>query len=201
MFARGSLPWISSFLIAGFILLFLEFIYVGFMILILSLLFMIFFRDPSLSIGEGIISPADGKVSQIIHEENGIRISILMGLRNIHVNRSPLNGKVLKIQHHVGKHIPVFKKDSDLNEHMTIELDTKIGKVRIVQIAGAFARRIVCYINEGEELSKGQRIGMIRFGSRVDLILPRNKVKLEVEVDSKAKVGTTTLAREENNVD
>ncbi len=84
---------------------------------------------------------------------------------------------------------------------MTIDLDTKIGKVRIVQIAGAFARRIVCYIREGEELSKGQRIGMIRFGSRVDLILPRNKVKLEVEIDSKAKVGITTLAREENNVD
>ncbi|MDD5503336.1 MAG: phosphatidylserine decarboxylase [Candidatus Thermoplasmatota archaeon] len=156
---------------------------------------MIFFRDPERKIGNGIVSPADGKVSRIDNPEPGyVRVCIFMNVHNVHVNRAPISGKVLSVEHIDGKHIPAFDKDSDANERMIIEMETEIGKVKIVQIAGSFARRIVSYISPGEMVEKGERIGIIKLGSRVDLWLPESKVKLAVSVGEKVRAGETTIA-------
>ncbi len=193
MLARNSGRWIMlplviallSFLVSA--LLFVLFI-------LIFLLFLLFFRDPERAIGEGIVAPADGLLSNIEDEQGSVKISILMGLLDVHVNRAPIEGNVLSMEHIPGKHIPVFDKDSEANERLITTLDTDIGQVKIVQIAGAFARRIEPRIREGDTLSKGQRIGMIRFGSRVDLYLPKNRVRLVAELGSSIRAGSSTLA-------
>lgn len=194
MIAKRSLHWILSPIIVAIILFILlatpfAFIFVG-----ISLFFIVFFRDPEREIGEGIVSPADGKLSSIEEENEITKISIVMGLSNVHVNRVPLNGKIVSIKHIDGKHIPAFNKDSEANERLITTLDTDIGEVKIVQIAGAFARRIEPYIKEGATLIKGQRIGMIRFGSRVDLYLPKKRIKLVAKVGSNVKAAASYLA-------
>ncbi|PKK81836.1 MAG: phosphatidylserine decarboxylase family protein [Thermoplasmata archaeon HGW-Thermoplasmata-2] len=160
-----------------------------------ALFLAVFFRDPERKIGEGIVAPADGKISRIDHPEEGyVRICTFMNVHNVHVNRAPMSGKVISVEHIDGKHIPAFDKDSDTNERVIIVMDTKIGNVKIVQIAGAFARRIVPYIEAGHTVEKGERIGIIRLGSRVDLWLPKEKVNLKVKEGDRVKAGETTIA-------
>ena len=162
---------------------------------IVTIFLLIFFRDPERKIGNGIVSPADGKVSRIDNPEPGyVRICIFMNIHNVHVNRAPISGRVLSVEHIDGKHIPAFDKDSDANERMIAEMETEIGKIKIVQIAGAAARRIMSYITPGEMVEKGERIGMIKLGSRVDLWLPEHKVKLSVSVGQKVRASETTIA-------
>ena len=160
-----------------------------------ALFLAVFFRDPERKIGEGIVSPADGKVSRIDEPEPGyVRICIFMNVHNIHVNRAPISGKVVSVEHIDGKHVFAFDKDSDANERVIIALDTQIGNVKVVQIAGAFARRIVPYIEAGQPVEKGERIGIIRLGSRVDLWLPKEKVNLVVKEGNRVLAGATKVA-------
>ncbi|UCE36169.1 MAG: phosphatidylserine decarboxylase [Thermoplasmata archaeon] len=196
MIARGSAPLIAVPLIIAFVLVFINLIYVALIFLIIFIFFIIFFRDPERTVGDGIVSPADGRLSSIKKEGGILRLSIVMGLHNVHVNRAPFEGKIAKIEHIKGKHVPAFDKNSDANERVVTTLDTQIGQVTIVQIAGAFARRIVPYVHTGDRLSKGQRIGIIRFGSRVDLYLPKNRIELTVKEGSTVKAGVSCLARE-----
>jgi phosphatidylserine decarboxylase len=196
MLARDSLPLISIPLILTIIFILLWLLPLIIIFLIITFFFIVFFRDPEREVGEGIVAPADGKLTMIEDKHDIIRLSIVMGLGNVHVNRAPMEGEVIKIEHFPGKHVIAAGKDSDANERLVITLDTKIGHVKIVQIAGAFARRIRPYIKKGDTLLKGQRIGIIRFGSRLDLYLPKNGIKLVVKEGATVKAGTSSIGME-----
>jgi len=157
--------------------------------------FLIFFRDPGRDIPEkGIVSPADGVVSLIDEKDGGKRVAVFMNVHNVHVNRAPISGRILSVKHVSGGYLPAYRKDSDRNERMYIEMQTDIGKVTVVQIAGVMVRRIVTYVKPSELVEKGQRIGMIRLGSRVDTIMPEGRVKIIVNEGDKVKAGETVIA-------
>jgi phosphatidylserine decarboxylase len=157
---------------------------------------LIFFRDPKRSVGEGVVSPADGKVITVERRKgNWYFISIFMNIHNVHVNRAPWEGRVISQEHIPGGFVPAFNKDSDSNERVVTRIGTDNGTWEMVQIAGAVARRIISYVKPGQILEKGDRFGMIRFGSRVDLHfkLPRGYF-ISVREGDRVRAGSSNLA-------
>ncbi len=119
-----------------------------------------------------------------------------MEVNNVHVNRMPIDGIISNMNHFPGKHLRAWKKESDLNERVVIDIKSVIGNVKVVQLAGLIARRVYPYIKKGDKLKRGDKIGIIRLGSRVDTYLPSNKVKeITVKVDDKVYAGITTIAQ------
>ena len=160
-----------------------------------------FFRDPERVSpgGEGIVvSPADGKVVDVgdASDPAGRRRSIYLSPLDVHINRAPLNGRVADVRYQTGHFLAAYKgKASDENERNAIELVDEEGRtLRIVQIAGFLARRIVCHVGRGDSLKRGERFGMIMFGSRVDLHLPRDAA-VEVLAGQRVRGGETIVAR------
>lgn len=162
---------------------------------IFSWLFVIFscyfFRDPERQIPMGennIVSPADGKIISIeevtepeFFQGRVNRISIFLSVFNVHVNRVPMSGRVVHFDYRQGKFFPAFKEKASLdNEQTVIGIENSQCKLLFKQIAGIIARRIVCHVREGRKVTKGERFGMIKFGSRVDIFLP-----LEVQITVK----------------
>jgi phosphatidylserine decarboxylase len=160
---------------------------------------LIFFRDPLRIPPEDpklIVAPADGRILNIDKvDRNRIRICTFMNIYNVHVNRMPLDGQIIGIKHKLGGFKPAYDKDSDQNERVEISMQTKLGKVEIIQIAGIVARRIEPYIEEKEKVKRGQRLGIIRLGSRVDVILPRSKVNVLVKTGMNVMAGITPIAK------
>jgi phosphatidylserine decarboxylase len=156
-----------------------------------------FFRDPEREITQGrVISPADGVVQSIMPWKDGrTRVAIFMSPLNVHVNRAPLAGTVTSVEHIPGGFVPAFNKESENNERVVWHFDTELGDIEMVQIAGAVARRIVPYLPEGTKVEQGERIGLIRFGSRVDVYLPES-VDVAVEVGQKTTAGVTRIDRD-----
>ncbi|MGZ4937957.1 MAG: phosphatidylserine decarboxylase [Halobacteriota archaeon] len=192
MLAKGSGYWIfGSFILTAFMGFFLPIFFAG---LILTVCLCLFFRDPE-RLAESqsetdVVSPADGRVLGV--RDN--KLSIFMNIHNVHVNRSPVDGKVTDIRYHKGGKLPAFHKDSERNERNSISLKTERGDVTVTQISGALVRRIVCYIRQNEAVKRGQRIGMIRFGSRVDVTLPRD-YSFVVKRGQKVRAGQTVIAK------
>jgi phosphatidylserine decarboxylase len=119
-----------------------------------------------------------------------------MNIYNVHVNRMPLNGEIKDIARHKGAHAPAFKKESERNERVILLLKTEIGTVKIIQIAGTLARRIVPYVKKGDTVKKGEKLGIIRFGSRVDIYLPTKKIQtITVKMKDMVKAGEDTIAK------
>lgn len=162
--------------------------------LALSLIGIFFFRDPHRTIGKGLVSAADGVVTFVRKKGGRTTISVFMNVHNVHVNRTPLDGKVKRTKHVPGGHVPAYKEISKDNEHVITDLETALGPVRIIQIAGTVARRIIPYIRAGQDLIRGQKIGIIRLGSRVDVIFPREKILVKVKKGQKVLAGVTTIA-------
>ncbi|NGO67249.1 phosphatidylserine decarboxylase [Streptomyces boncukensis] len=156
-----------------------------------------FFRDPEREISRGrVISPADGVVQSIMPWQDGrTRIAIFMSPLNVHVNRAPLAGAVASVEHVPGGFVPAFNKESEHNERVVWHFDTELGDIEMVQIAGTVARRIVPYIEQGAKVEQGERIGLIRFGSRVDVYLPEG-IEAAVEVGQATTAGVTRLDRD-----
>jgi len=208
--AKGGLYWIiPSFLVTLFFIVLTIYInepikYIILFIFMLSLLIsfvlLIFFRDPQRKIGKGIVAVADGVVREITKEEDKdvdkcTKISTFMNIYNVHVNRMPIDGVIKDIIHHDGAHIPAFKKESEKNEKVILLLKTNIGNIKIIQIAGTLARRIVPYVKKGDIVKKGEKIGLIRLGSRVDIYLPTKKIKsITVKVKDRIQAGEDTIA-------
>ena len=172
---------------------------VGFVLAPLLGLMVWFFRDPErVPDGPGFLSPADGRVVEILktsHPFTGeaLRIGIFMNPLDVHVNRAPAAGTVRWLEYVPGKRLPAFRpKASELNERMYVGLDTEHGPLLLVQIAGFLARRIVCRLRRGEELGLGERFGMIKLGSRVDVYLPP-EVRAEVKLGERVFAGRTVL--------
>lgn len=176
-------PFFLSLLTLFLSFVFNIFIYLSLLFFLFLFLLIFFFRDPKREIGDGIISPADGKVM-----EANKKISIFMNLWDVHVNRAPLDGEIKKMEHFPGKHAPAFMEKE--NERLVTLLSTEIGIIKIVQIAGIFARRIVPYVKEGDVVKKGDKIGIVRFGSKVEVYLP-DKAKIIVKKGDEIKAGQT----------
>jgi phosphatidylserine decarboxylase len=163
-----------------------------------------FFRNPnrSGSTEEGaVLSPADGEIISIetvqedrFLKEKAVRIAIFMNIFNVHVNRAPYSGTVRRISWHAGKFFAANAEKASLeNEQNAILLETDKGKkILFIQIAGLIARRIICYAKEGDKLVKGDRCGIIKFGSRVDIYLPQ-ETRILVKLREKVKAGATTI--------
>lgn len=213
-FAKGCTYWIKAFFAFGVISIILSIMfYIGSIIVSMifsmvamiffffAILFIYFFRDPDRIVGKHLVAPADGKIIDVSEIEDKdieetIKISTYMSLFNVHVNRFPLNGTVKKMFHHIGSHSPAYTKSADENERLVTILDTDIGEIKIVQIAGIVARRILPYVKTKDIVDKGQRIGIIKFGSRVDLYLPRNKIdEAIVKEGQKVKAGEDSIAK------
>ncbi len=164
-----------------------------------------FFRDPERFVpadDAAVISPADGKIIVIedvfddrFTNQEAIKVSIFMNVFNVHVNRAPLSGTVEKIIYSPGKFYSADSvKGAEHNEFCSIVLKTDHGdKLAFVQVAGLIARRIVCYLEQGDKIAAGRRFGLIRFGSRVDLYLPRS-MQTKVSIGQKVTAGETILA-------
>jgi phosphatidylserine decarboxylase len=163
-----------------------------------------FFRDPDRVIPNtegGVVSPADGKVIFIdtvaenpYMEGPSIKISVFMTVFNVHVNRTPFTGTVTDVLYHPGKFFSAnLDKASKDNEHNAVILETSRGdRLCVVQIAGLIARRIICHVKAGDSLVKGQRFGLICFGSRLDIYLPASAEPC-VKIGDKVRAGTSLL--------
>lgn len=181
---------------------------VGVVCLALTVWCYFFFRDPRRAVPAGdtlVLSPADGIVSAIaevvppkeleIGEEPMTRISIFMSVFSVHVNRAPMTGKITKMFYRPGAFVDVsLDKESENNERQELAMETVTGqKIAFVQIAGLIARRILTFVKEGDQLKAGERFGLIRFGSRLDVYLPKGVAPLVLEGQT-AVAGETILA-------
>ena len=158
-----------------------------------------FFRDPERSVPQDdslLVSPADGTVVETMPlPDGGSKVGIFLSIFNVHVNRVPASGEVLEVDHRNGRFLAAWNTiASDENERTSVSIRCARGEVKFVQVAGLIARRIICRIKEGDTVERGQRYGLIRFGSRVDIYLPANTA-VEVTVGDKVCGGTDVIAR------
>ena len=176
----------------------------AFLLTIIALWVAYFFRDPERTGARGeqvVIAPADGKVVLIQEVDEPAfmggrtrRVSIFMNVFNVHVNRYPLSGTVRYVQYNPGKFLnAAAEKSSVENEQCSVGIETPRGKVLVRQIAGLIARRIVTYSKVGEPVEQAQRMGLIRFGSRVDVFLPLDAA-VKVKIGDMTTAGTSVIA-------
>ena len=186
------------------------FIFLGIFFAILSIYIYYFFRDPNRTIplDDFIVSPADGTITYIgdantpfdIENNNQLytKISIFLSIFDVHVNRMPIDGTIKEIKYIPGKFInATLDKSSEQNERNIIKIRNGTYDYFVVQIAGLIARRIVCNVNKNQNLKKGDRIGIIKFGSRVDLYLPKSN-KILVSKGQKVIGGETIISNPKN---
>lgn len=176
----------------------------GFVSLALTLFVLFFFRDPRRVIppGDGlVVSPADGKVVAVadIYEKDYLhkdatRISIFLSIFNVHVNRAPISGMIESVSYNPGKfHVAALDKASLENEQTAVVIAGGNTKILVKQIAGIIARRIICYVQPGDVVEKGERYGLICFGSRMDIFLPEN-FEIRVKVGDRVKGAKDVIA-------
>jgi phosphatidylserine decarboxylase len=203
---REGMPFIGAFAVASLILFWL-WSPLGWLAAIATLWCAYFFRDPErvTPVRDGIVvAPADGRVSRVTNavpaQELGLgerplpRVSIFMSVFDCHVNRSPVTGKIERIVYRPGAFVNAdLDKASEDNERNSFLIATDRGRVGVVQIAGLVARRIVCFVRQGASVGVGERIGLIRFGSRVDVYLPEGVRPLVAEGQT-AVAGETVIA-------
>ena len=176
-----------------------------FIVSVLLFLFIVsFFRIPYRSLTKGeteVVCPADGKVvviEEVLEEEyfndKRLQVSIFMSPANVHVNRNPVSGEVVYNKYHKGKYLVAWHPKSSIeNERHSVVIKNDKGEVLVKQIAGALAKRIVNYLSIGQEVHQGNELGFIKFGSRVDVILPLH-AKVNVQLNQMVKGGVTVLA-------
>jgi phosphatidylserine decarboxylase len=189
-------------LVLGAVAFLAHWIIAGIVLLCLAAFVFYFFRDPERVIPSdpgALVSPADGRVVVVTDEDYagrpGQRISIFLAIWNVHVNRSPAAGKILKMDYRPGKFLAaMMARASTENEQNVISLSTAAGEMVFKQIAGLIARRVVCWKKAGDVVQRGERIGLVRFGSRVDLWVPRD-AEILVALGDNVKGGSSVLAR------
>ena len=170
--------------------------------LFLAAFVLYFFRDPERQAPadpDAVVSPADGRVVEIVDEslgkEPGRRVSIFLSIWDVHVNRAPVAGRVRKLEYRPGRFYAALRsRASTENEQNVIYLTTSRGEMMFKQIAGWIARRVLCWKSEGDPVELGERVGMIRFGSRVDVWLPA-RAEMLVRRGQHVAGGTSVLAR------
>jgi phosphatidylserine decarboxylase len=168
----------------------------------LALFVFSFFRDPERVIPSepgAVVSPGDGRVVVVTEEENagrpGRRVSIFLAVWNVHVNRSPAAGTITKLEYRPGKFLAAMRERASVeNEQNVFTLSTDAGELVFKQIAGWIARRVVSWKKQGDKVARGERIGLVRFGSRVDVWVPK-EAEILVRLGENVKGGASVLAR------
>ena len=204
--ARAGYPFIYAAAFAAAIFALLELTALALFMLAATICICCFFRDPDRvipNVDDAVVSPADGKVIVItklektpFYEGPCTKISIFMTVLNVHVNRMVAAGNISDIAYYPGKFYSADKPKASLeNEHNAVFLKTDSGKtVCVVQIAGLIARRIICMVQKGDQLKRGQRFGLICFGSRLDVYLPED-FQVNVSVGDKVRAGASILGK------
>jgi len=188
--AKGSTTWISLPILLTAVLASVGSWYASALALAGTLFVIFFHRDPDRAPqGDGMVSPADGRVITAGPD----RIAVFMGAYDVHVNRSPLDGLVKSTLYTTGGHYPAFLNVASKNQRNEILVETADGDVVVSQIAGALVRRIVCYVKPGDRVVRGQRIGMIHFGSRVEVTIPEG-YRQYVNIGDKVRAGESIIA-------
>jgi phosphatidylserine decarboxylase len=198
-------PFIGGALVLAIIVAFTLNTVFGIALLVLSAFFLFFFRDPDRVITQGdlaVLSPADGRVmvagapsGQAFPPGNWQQISIFLSPMDVHVNRMPIGGRVTKVEYHPGRFLPAYKTEAgDLNEYTEVWVDHHGQTIVVRQIVGILARRIVCRIKEGDVVKSGDRFGVMKFGSRMDIFVPTTAA-IAVKVDEKVMGGVTVIAK------
>ncbi|MBF0564348.1 MAG: phosphatidylserine decarboxylase family protein [Nitrospirae bacterium] len=207
-FAPEGLPFFIGTALLTLLTYFMSNVWVTAIPCCLFLFMFVFFRDPDRAVpaeADAIVSPADGRIIVVkdIREEeyfkcDVLKISIFMSPLNVHVNRAPYSGRVKSVKHTPGSFYKAFLDEASLkNENIAMVLDTDKGEILVRQVAGSVARRAVCRVSPGHELKTGERYGMIKFSSRVDLYFPHNAqagVKINVKIGDTVKAGESILA-------
>jgi phosphatidylserine decarboxylase len=205
LLAREGFPFVFIGFFLTFLIFLLGFKYLSILAGVISLFIIFFFRDPKRNNEaplNAVLTPADGTILDIKHLEDGnnplgepsIKVSIFMSIFNVHVNRMPVGGTVEKITYQPGRFFSAnLDKASQYNENNRITLRTSDSRrIVVIQIAGLIARRIACWINEKEQVMAGQRFGLIRFGSRLEVFLPVNS-KITAQPHQRVKAGETII--------
>ena len=168
---------------------------------VLALAFLAFFRDPDRTAPElpgAVLAPADGRVMVLTEALDpwvgpAVRVSIFLSPLDVHVNRAPIGGLVKNVEYVAGRFLAAYRPEaSEQNERCAVSLDGDRARVTVTQISGVLARRIVCRVRPGDTLRAGQRYGLIRFGSRTDLVLPRG-TELRVRVGDRVRGGESVM--------
>lgn len=164
---------------------------------------LLFFRDPRRDTpsGEGLLSPADGRIADIstqpgapFLDETVVRIGVVLSIFNCHINRIPATGKVLSVEYKPGKFFNAFGKEAALrNSSNDLVLESARGPLIVRQMAGAIARRIFCDVKAGDSVSRGEKFGIICYGSRTELWVPKRLFRPAIAVGQKVKAGQTVL--------
>jgi len=186
----------------GGVCFFLHWYVTAAVLVFLALFVFSFFRDPERVIPSepgAVVSPGDGRVVVVTDEENagrpGKRISIFLAVWNVHVNRSPAAGTITKLDYRPGKFLAAMRERASLeNEQNVFTLSTDTGELVFKQIAGWIARRVVSWKKQGDKVARGERIGLVRFGSRVDVWVPK-EAEILVKLGENVKGGASVLAR------
>ena len=198
-------PFIGGALVLALIAAFTLSTLLGVALLVLSAFFLFFFRDPDRVITQddsAVLSPADGRVlvagaptGQAFPPGQWQQISIFLSPTDVHVNRMPIGGRVTKVEYHPGRFLPAYKADAgDLNEFTEVWVDHHGQTIIFRQIVGILARRIVCRTTVGDVVKAGDRFGVMKFGSRMDLFLPTTATVM-VKVNEKVIAGVTVIAK------
>jgi phosphatidylserine decarboxylase len=174
------------------------FVVISFLCFIVSLFFVYFFRDPKIKIISGhdlIVSPCNGTVIEISYTSTEKIIRVFLSIFDVHLQRSPVSGKIIKIDHKYGKFLNAMREDAHIfnEQNIVVIEDNNCNKYILKQIAGFFARRCVLWVKKGDVLNSGDKIGMIKFGSQVDLHMPYN-VDIKVKKGDKVISGITIFA-------
>jgi phosphatidylserine decarboxylase len=204
--AREGYPLIFTALILALLAFLAGWMALGIILGLIGIAIAGFFRDPERQapVGEGlVVSPADGKVVTIAGVKgdplflgSATRVSIFLSPLDVHINRTPVEGKIAKITYQPGKFLAAYKEEAaQRNEQNALSIvDSKGRTWGVVQIAGVMARRIICRAKPGDQLARGERFGLIMFGSRTDTYLPEG-CRIEVTEGQRVKGGETVLAR------
>jgi phosphatidylserine decarboxylase len=205
LIAREGYPFIAPPALLALTCWCLGYPWASLVLLVLAVAVIFFFRNPERITPEAegiIVSPADGTVMQVLEDVRsdnlpGLplkRISIFMSVFNTHVNRCPVSGVVKNIKHVPGRYLDAREPASSLvNEHNSVVLQGNDDAIEVVQIAGKVARRIACWVRDGDQVRQGERFGLIRFGSRLDVYLP-DSMRFVVSVGTTVRAGVTIIA-------
>jgi phosphatidylserine decarboxylase len=167
-----------------------------------ALCFLGFFRDPDRvapAVPGAVLAPADGRVMRVVEIDDrwvgrALRVSIFLSPLDVHVNRSPVAALVEGVEQAAGRFLAAYRDEaSELNERCTLALQGETARVGVTQIAGVVARRIVCRVKPGDKLQAGERYGLIRFGSRTDLVVPKG-TEMRVKAGDRVRGGETIMA-------
>lgn len=200
---RAGVPFILAFLLPALALLYAGYGVAGLVLLVVAVFMTFFFRDPDRSVPAScgvVVAPADGKVMAAGAADPASappgqwqQVTIFLSPLDVHINRMPVGGRVTKVEYRPGKFLPAYKPESCENERTEIWIEHDGQPIVVRQVVGVLARRVVCRVKEGETVSAGERFGLMKFGSRMDVFLPPS-ARLHVRTGDRVRAGETVLA-------